>query len=158
MGWISISKEGEILREEEHGRPVQAGEEGKLAVIAQEDFGHKIAIDLNNAIVAIDYETIGVQNGTVELSGSPTFLFICDDTNIGGDLFGVVKTEPDENGWYNNIITPIIWRPIWFTRYTMGIPTKVVGAQATLPPEYGGKNVKVQIMLFEDGRIGIYNN
>lgn len=158
MGWISISKDGEILQEGEVGRPVEQGEEGKLAVIAQEDFGHKVAIDLNNALIAIDYDTLGVQNGTIELTGNPTFLYICDDTNIGGDLFGITTTEPDENGWFNNIINPIIWRPIWFTRVTMGVPTKVIGAQATMPPEYGGHNVQVQIMLFSDGRLGIYRN
>lgn len=158
MGWISFSKNGEVLREGEHGRPVKEGEEGNLAVIAQEDFGHKIAIDLNNAIIAIDYDTISMQNGTIELTGEPTILYICDDTNIGGDLFALTKTEPDEKGWYSDIVTPIQWRPIWFTRVTMGIPTKVIGAQATMPPEFGGHNVKVQIMLFSDGRVGIYRH
>ncbi len=156
MGWISISKDGEILREETHGRPVAAGDEGKLAVIAQEDYGHKVAIDLHNGIIAIDYEELGWQNGTIELTNPKVFLFICEDTNIGSDLFILEKTEPDKDGWYSDVVTPLTWRPIWFTRTTAGVPTKVIGAQTTLPPEFGGKNVKAQIMLFADGRIGIY--
>lgn len=156
MGWISIDKSGNKLSEDTHGRPVAAGEEGSLAVIAQEDFGHKVAIDLYNGIIAIDYQELGWQNGTVELVNPKVFLYICEDTNIGSDLFSLTKTEPDKEGWYSDIVTPLTWRPIWFTRVTNGVPTKIIGAQTTLPPEFGGKNVKKQIMLFADGRIGIY--
>lgn len=156
MGWISISKTGEVLREETHGRPVAAGEEGSLAVIAQEDFGHKVAIDLHNGIIALDYETLGWQNGTPEISGVKSFLYICDDTNIGADLFHLNRSEPDAQGWYSDNPTPLTWRPIWFTRTTAGVPAKIIGAQTTLPPEFGSHNVKTQIILFSDGRVGIY--
>lgn len=157
MGWKSISKDGVELNEETHGRPVAAGEEGSLIAIAQEDFGHKVAIDLLSGVIAIDYETLGIQNGTIELSGpNMKLLYICEDTNIGSDLFALTKTKPDKDGWYSDIVTPLTWRPIWFTRTTAGVPAKIIGAQTTLPPEFGGKNVKKQVILFADGRIGIY--
>ena len=53
MGWKAFTKDGEYLSEETHGRPVQAGEEGSLAVIAQEDYGHKVSIDLINGVIAL---------------------------------------------------------------------------------------------------------
>ncbi len=33
MGWLAITRDNEVLREETHGRPVQAGEEGKLRLL-----------------------------------------------------------------------------------------------------------------------------
>lgn len=154
MGWRALYKDGTSVEEGVEGRPVQAGEEGKLALIAQEDFGHAIAIDLINGAILFDYTMLNVQNGTVE--ADPKYvLLICDETNIAGELFDLNKTEPDTQGWYEQTIIPIQWRPIWFTRVTNGVPTKVIGAQTTLPETYGGKNVKKLVSLFESGRIGI---
>ena len=184
MGWLAITKTGDLYREgdpnpERGGRPVQKGEEGELAVIAQEDYGHNIAVDLYNGIIAIDYESLAVQNGTIELSGQKMMLWICDETNIVGELAHyraefvpyideekgkpVYQKDADGHNDYskpilvrNDILTPLTWRPIWFTRFTNGIPTKVIGAQTTLPEDYGGKNVKKYVCLFADGRIGVY--
>lgn len=156
MGWRAFTKEGEETREETHGRPVQAGEEGNLLAIAQEDFGHKICIDLQNGVILLDYENLGVQNGSLEIEGQKYVLFICDDTNIGADMVHRERTKVDAQGWFSEEEVPLVWRPIWFTRYTNGIPTKVIGAQTTLPEEFGGHNIKKMIMLYADGRIGIY--
>lgn len=169
MGWRAVTKDGEELREETHGRPVQAGEEGNLLVIAQEDFGHNIAIDLIHGVIALDYNSMSVQNGTIELTDTKNFIHICDETSIVGELFHLEQEFVDyrdesgrkviRDGEYvkvrNDLLTPLTWRPIWFTRYTNGIPTKVIGAQTTLPKEYGGKNVKKMISIFADGRLGI---
>jgi hypothetical protein len=176
MGWRAITKAGEILLEETHGRPVADGQKGKLAVIAQEDYGHSVAVDLLNGIIAIDYEHLAVQNGTVELTNPKTFLWICHDTVVAGELQHITPTlepfmEEQEDGTKvqridnetkelvftrTDVTKPIMWRPIWFTRWINFIPTKIIGAQATLPKAYGGKNVKKMVMLFPDGRIGIY--
>lgn len=104
----------------------------------------------------MDYETLGYQNGTVEISGVKEYIFICDDTNIGSDLFHLDKSEPDEQGWFSQTTRPLAWRPIWFTRTTNGVPAKVIGAQTTLPEEFGGRNLKAQITLYADGRLGLY--
>lgn len=181
MGWISYARDGEILREETHARPVQAGEEGDLLAIAQEDFGHKVAVDLTGGIIFIDYETIGVQNGTLEIASFKTMLYICDETNIGAfiqhherrveDLIedGKKVYEKDETGQYKkdpygfripvkvrtDYFKPLLWRPIWFTRYTNGNPTKIIGAQTTFPEEMNSKNVKKMVSLFSNGMLGI---
>ena len=169
MGWRAITREGEELREETHGRPVQAGEEGKLLVIAQEDYGHNIAVDLVNGIIAIDYESLSVQNGSLELVSPKTYLWICDETNIAGEFAHIeqkLEYARDEEGHKilhegkyvkvrNDVLTPLTWRPIWFSRVTNGVPTKVIGAQTTLPVTQNGKNVKKMVSLFVDGRIGI---
>lgn len=176
MGWIALTKDGEIYREgdpnpERGGRPVAKGEEGNLAIIAQEDFGHKIAIDLYNGIIIIGYDDLRIaENGQAELQNPQTLLWICEETNIAGDLFFLeqqfVPYEDKEGNRYintdgsvvtirNDVLTSIIWRPIWFTRTTAGIQTKVIGAQTTLPPEFGGKNVKKMVSIFADGRLGI---
>lgn len=178
MGWRAIYKNGKEKNEsdtnedgtQKWGRPVEDGEKGQLAVIAQEDFGRSIAIDLINGIVALDYEHLGVQNGTVELGGDKFRFWICDETNIVGDLAHVKTSFPyakDEDGKmimgedgrfvrvrFDKLI-PLEWRPIWFTRMTNGVPTKVIGAQTTLPREQGGGNVKKMLSIFTDGRIGI---
>lgn len=171
MGWIAITKDGETLREETHGRPVLAGEEGKLLVIAQEDYGHSVAVDLINGIIALDYKSLGLQNNTVELDSPQSMLWICDETTIVGELAEYdyrMDDFIDESGnkiitsdgtffqVKTDILTPLIWRPIWFSRVTNGVPTKVIGAQTTLPVEQGGGNVKKMVSLFVDGRIGIY--
>lgn len=170
MGWRAITKDGEELREETHGRPVQAGEEGNLLVIAQEDFGHSIAVDLSNGVIAIDYESLSVQNGTIELANDKFRFWICEETNIIGEFSELEQRleylrDDDgrkilgEDGRYQRVRTdilhPLVWRPIWFTRWTNGVPTKVIGAQITLPKQQGGKNVKKIVSLFADGRIGI---
>lgn len=177
MGWIAIYKDGRVEKENDPGvgRPVQAGEEGLLRAIIQKDFGHKVAVDLEQGIITINENT--------------TFS-ICEETNIVGDLFHI---EHEFVPWYGpvcpycyhventgnkacpncgkeraqmihdgNLVTvrndttrPVVWRPIWFTRVTNGVPTKVIGAQTTTPEIEGAKNVKKLIMLYEDGRIGI---
>lgn len=191
MGWVAQYKDGTIKREgdtftnekgelEGVGRPVQDGENGLLKAIAQEDFGHVVEVDLERGRIAItsasNYGTIG--------------FYICEETNIVGDLFHV---DQEFVPWYgpvcpycyhtentgtkacpncgkdraqmihngepvtvrNDHVRPIVWRPIWFTRYTNGVPTKVIGAQTTTPEVEGARNVKKLVMLYADGRIGI---
>jgi hypothetical protein len=156
MGWIAYHKDGTITSEDKDGRPVQAGEEGNLLAIVQEDFNHRIFVDLINGVIIIDCDTITVQNGTFEIINPKAVLYICDETNIVGELFHLEKGEPDKDGWFEQAITPIKWRPIWFTRVTNGVPAKIIGAQATLPEEYGGHNVKKYVVLFNNGKVGIY--
>lgn len=155
MGWYSIDREGVILREETDGRPVQAGEEGKLRFIGQEDFGHKVAIDLLNGIIFIDYKDISYQNGTIAIEPPYMVIYACDDTNVLGDLYDIKKSDPDADGWFDQEIVPLLFRPIWFTRHTNEHQTKVIGLQVTLPEGFGGHNVKKMVSLFSDGRIGI---
>lgn len=176
MGWKAITKDGEVYQEGDPnpargGRPVAKGEEGSLAVIAQEDFGHNIAVDLYYGVIAIDYDSLGMQNGTIELSNPRVMLWICEETTIVGELANMkteyIPYEDDKGRRYidpsskeliqvrNDTIIPLVWRPIWFTRVTNGIPTKVIGAQTTLPIEYGGRNVKKMVSIFADGRLGI---
>lgn len=170
MGWRAFTKDGIILNEEEHGRPVQAGEEGNLLAISQEDYGRTVAVDLVNGVIAIDYQRIGIQNSQLEIE-NPKFIFwICEETNIIGEfrhLRQEIVWARDENGKRlrdangngyqvrNDILTPLLWRPIWFTRFTMGQPTKVIGAQTTTPELQGSRNVKKMVSIFIDGRIGI---
>lgn len=156
MGWTSLSRTGEILVEGTHGRPVAAGEEGSLRAIFQEDYGHKVAIDLIGGVIIIDYESWELQNDTLGFANPQTVLYICDDTLIGADLFNVRRYRPNKEGWYKNKVTPIVWRPIWFSRVINGEYTKVIGAQTTTPKVHGKHNVKKMVMLFPDGRIGIY--
>lgn len=172
MGWRAIDKQGNETFEDRDGRPVQLGEEGNLLVITQEEYHRRVAIDLVNGIIHIDYDSVGVQNGQVEIAGSKISLWICDETNIAGDMYHVehrLRDHRDEDGKRvlyegrfvqvrDDILTPLTWRPIWFTRNTVPSdqgPTKVVGAQTTLPKTQGGKNVKKMVSLFPDGRIGI---
>ena len=155
MGWTAVTKSGEILREETHARPVQEGEEGNLKFILQEDFGQKVAIDLINGVIIIGYDDWSLLGDDVELYNIKTVIYICAETTIVGELSYMERSEPDENGIFINTFTPLIWRPIWFTRYIGGQPTKVIGAQTTLPPEYGGKNVKKLISIFGTGALGI---
>jgi hypothetical protein len=110
---------------------------------------------LLNGIVIIGYSDWGIQNGTVELHNPGTVFHICDETNIVGEFMNVTPSEPDEHGNIINTFTPLLWRPIWFTRVTGGNPTKVIGAQTTLPPEQGGYNVKKLISIFSSGALGI---
>lgn len=155
MGWYSIDKEDNILREETDGRPVAAGEEGSLRFIGQEDFNHKVAVDLTNGVILIDYDQISLQNGTVEVHNPKNVLYVCDDTNILADLYDIEKGEPDREGWFSQTVVPLSFRPIWFTRVTNNIPAKIIGLQCTLPESFGGKNVKKMVILYSDGRVGI---
>jgi hypothetical protein len=170
MGWIAITKTGELLREEDGiGRPVEAGNNGELIVIAQSDFGHNVAVDLRDGSVYLEYETIGVQNGTPEIANSKIVFYICEETNIVGEykhLTQEIVDARDENGRKilhegryfkvrNDILTDLIWRPIWFTRVIGGVPTKIIGAQTTTPDMQGARNVKKLISIFADGKLGI---
>lgn len=151
---------------------MELGNNGGLRCIAQEDFRHSVAIDLLNGVIAIDYESpLTIQNGTIELSNVKTFLWIVDDVNIVGDYrhltqeFFDARNEDDTDFLYddkgnkvklrNDVLTPLIWRPIWFTRWTNGIPVKVIGAQTTTPDMQGATNVKKMVSLYPDGRLGI---
>lgn len=178
MGWRSISKTGE-LRYEGHenlelgGRPVAQGEEGNLLFIEQNDYGHRVGIDLQIGVILIDYESdITVQNGTLEISNPKLALWLCDETNIVGEMAHVAfqydlkrdeagRKVHDENGKLvqvkTDILTPLTFRPIWYSRNisTLPAPVKVLGLQATLPDLQGGANIKKQVSLFPDGRIGI---
>jgi len=155
MGWLAINKTDQILREDQDGRPVQQGEEGNLKFILQEDFNQKVAVDLINGVVIIGYDDWGIQNGTVEIHNPRTVLYLCEETNVVGELMNIEPSEADAKGDYVNTITLLQFRPIWFTRVTAGIPAKIIGLQTTTPKEYGGRNVKMLISLFSDGRIGI---
>lgn len=179
MGWRSISKTGEI-RYEDHpdpelgGRPVAQGEEGNLLFIEQEDYGHRVGIDLRVGVILIDYpEPAGFQNGTLEVSDWKLMLWMADDTSIVGEMGNMeskydLKLDEagrkihDENGKLVQIrtdtIIPLTFRPIWFSRHisTLPAPVKVIGAQVTLPESQGGHNNKKMVMLYPDGRIGIY--
>lgn len=156
MGWIAYHKDGTVTDETHHGRPVQAGENGELKAIIQEDYGHKVALDLINGVILIDYDNIDIQGGNLAVENPRTVLYVCDETNIVGELFSLKKGRPNKDGWFKQRTEPFVWRPIWFTRHTMpGGVTKVVGLQTTLGIPYKRKNVKKMISLFEDGRIGI---
>jgi hypothetical protein len=201
MGWIAIYKNGKIEKEGDEGvgRPVQAGENGELLAVAQEDFGRTVLVDLTKGTIAIDFESpVTIQNNTIELRNPKLTFMICEETNIVGELFHVkheflpwyncmqtkivdgqevacddghtdykIKCEnghmrrpvlqPDGSPVMvrNDHISPIIWRPIWFTRYTNGMPTKIIGAQTTTPEIEGARNIKKLIMIYADGKIGI---
>lgn len=179
MGWRSISKTGEIRYEghenpELGGRPVAQGEEGNLLFIEQEDYGHRVGIDLTVGVILIDYdEPTGYQNGSLEIHGVPrATLWMADDSSIVGEMYHVESTyelKRDEKGrkihddkgklveTKTDHLTPLTFRPIWFSRHisTLPEPIKVIGLQATLPDLQGGKNVQKMVMLYPDGRIGI---
>lgn len=157
MGWISYHKDGTILSEGAgNGRPVAEGEEGNLKVIVQEDYGHKVAVDLMQGVIIIDYDNIDVQGGNIGIVNPSTILYVCDETVIAGELFKVHKTKPNKDGWFEHKKIPLLWRPIWFTRMINGvIPIKVIGLQTTLGTPYKRKNVKKMVSLFPDGKIGI---
>lgn len=152
MGWTAFTKEGEIIREGEQARPVQAGEEGQLLAITQEDMGHRIAVDLTAGVIFFDYENIGINQGYLEVSGYKTMLYICDETTrLGGLMDQKWSEEADESGLYLIDYVPYTWRPIWFTRFHNGQPTWVIGAQTTID----GRNFKKMISIFVDGTLGI---
>lgn len=178
MGWRSISKIGEV-RYEDHenpelgGRPVAQGEEGNLLFIEQNNYGHRVGIDLIRGIILIDYENdVTVQNGTLEISSPKTVLWLCEETSFIGEMahlefkYDLKRDERgrkvhDEKGQLvktrTDILTPLTFRPIWFSRHisTLPAPVKVLGLQTTLPEIQGGGNIKLMISLYSDGRIGI---
>lgn len=157
MGWLAITREFETIREEIHGRPLKDGEDGKLLMIAQQDYEHRVAVDLVNGVIILDYEILEIRNGTIEIEKPKIVFYICDETTRAGEYFHTTSTEPDAEGNYFNTFTPLVWRPIWFSRVitTLPAPIKCIGAQTTLPSVYGGQNVKKLISLFPDGSIGI---
>ena len=165
MGWIAITKEYQVLREEDGitennpggGRPVELGNEGGLLVAGVAGNGHSVAVDLVNGVIAIDYESLGVQNQSIELAGAKFIFSICEETNIIGEYKHRKTTKPDKEGNYFINYEPMIFRPIWFTRNisTLPGPVFVMGAQATTPKEQGKRNIKKIVSLFPDGRIGI---
>ncbi len=159
MGWIAVNNKGETLYEDRDGRPMEAGEKGELVVIAQEDYHRRIAVDLLNGIIHLDYDELEVAEDGVAIKGAKATFRICDETNIVGDLFETVSSEPDEQGNFTNSYKKLVWRPIWFTRHTLGAtamaPIKCIGAQTTLPKEFGGKNIKKLVSIFSDTTIGI---
>lgn len=179
MGWRSISKTGEIRYEghenpELGGRPVKQGEEGNLLFIEQEDYGHRVGIDLRAGIILIGYdEPAGYQNGTLEIHGVPkVVIWMAEDTNIVGEMYNLEQTfelKRDEKGrkvrdesgklveTRTDTLIPLVFRPIWFSRHisTLPAPIKVIGVQVTLPESMGGKNSQKMVMLYPDGRIGI---
>lgn len=120
----------------------------------QEDYGHKVAIDLVNGVIIIDYEDWSVDDD-IEVSSPKVVLWLCDETSRIAGLVDMEQSEVDENGFRLQTYIPVTWRPIWFTRYIGGTPTKVIGAQTTLPQNYGGKNYKKLVSLFEWGELGI---
>lgn len=177
MGWIAITKDKQVLQEDIDGRPVQRGEDGELLFIFQQDFGHKVGVDLVEGIIHIDFDDFEIQD-RVYVHNPKLSFYICEETNIVGEYKHLTQTfewARDENGKRlrrqenvndpnskmvgfkvrTDTLIPIIWRPIWFTRWTNGIPTKVIGAQTTTPDLQGARNVKKLVSLFADGRIGI---
>jgi hypothetical protein len=178
MGWRSISKTGEIRYEghtdpERGGRPVAQGEEGNLLFIEQYDYGHRVGIDLTMGIILFDYENeVGIQNGTLEVANPKYSLWLCDETSFVGEMASlshVYELKRDEKGRKvhddkgnlvevrTDILTPLVFRPIWFSRHisTLPAPVKVIGLQTTLPELQGGANIKLMVSLYYDGRIGI---
>jgi hypothetical protein len=157
MGWLALSRDLEWFQEEKHGRPMKEGKTGKLRLIAQQDYGHTVAVDLDRGVILVDYTYLGMQNDTVEIQDPKLVFYICQETARVGEYFHIESTKPDEEGNYFNTFKPLLWRPIWFTRHisTLSQPIKCIGAQTTLPKEYGRKNVKKLISLFPDGSIGI---
>jgi hypothetical protein len=164
MGWIAITKDFQLLREYNEdgthsglGRPVEAGNKNELIIVGAIEYNHSVAVDLVNGLIAIDFTSIGVQNGTIELDNPKVVFTICEETNIVGEYAHRKPGKPDKDGNYLITYSPMIFRPIWFNRMltTLGGAIIVVGAQTTTPKSQGRKNVKKIVSLFPDGRIGI---
>jgi hypothetical protein len=162
-GWLAITRNYELLRENNEdgtssgqGRPVDAGNNNELLIIGDSEYGHSVAVDLVNGMIAIDWTNFGIQNETVEIDPKIVFA-ICEETNIIGEYQHRTESEVAEDGGYTIEYSPMIWRPIWFKRMisTLPGPVIVIGAQTTLPVEYGGRNIKKLVSLFPDGRLGI---
>lgn len=170
MGWTAYDKDGNFYQEGVDGRPVQMGEEGNLLVIIQEDYGHKIVTDLKNGRILIDPEEVKIENGDVEIINPKLDFWVCEETNIVGeykhlkqefvtfhDAWGNIRIQDGKIVKVrNDILSDLVWRPIWFTRHTTGVaPSKILGLQTTTPKIMGSRNIKKLVILFPDGRIGI---
>lgn len=158
MGWIAYHKDGTVTQETHDGRPVKEGEEGKLSFIIQEDYGHKIGIDLINGVIIIDFEGLEIQNGGVYITNPKAVLYVADETSVIAELQKVKKTKPNKEGWFEYKHEPFQWRPIWFSRnFAMAAESavKVVGLQTTLGAPYKRRNIKKMVSLLPDGRIAI---
>lgn len=163
-GWFAITKDFKILRESEGitkdnpggGRPVALGNEDGLRVCGASAYGHTVAIDLINGVIALDFDNLGIQNETIEINPKVAFS-ICEETNVVGEFKHRKTTKPKKNGDYLITYEDMIFRPIWFNRIisTLPGPVVVIGAQTTTPREQGKRNIKKIISLFPDGRIGI---
>jgi hypothetical protein len=153
---------------------VAQGEEGNLLFIEQEDYGHRVGIDLSRGIILIDYdEPTTYQNGTLEVHGTPkSVLWMTDETSVVGEMAHIEVAKElkrdekgrkvhDDNGKLVEIninkYVPMSFRPIWFSRHisTLPAPVKVVGLQTTLPELQGGSNKKKMVSIYPDGRLGI---
>lgn len=163
-GWFAITKDDKLLREVDGitednpggGRPVELGNDGGLKICGVVGYGHSVAVDLINGQIALGFDTLGIQNGTVEIN--PSFVFsICEETNIVGEYKHRKTTKPKKNGDYLITYEDLVFRPIWFNRNisTLPGPVIVIGAQTTTPREQGKRNIKKIVSLFPDGRIGI---
>lgn len=177
MGWIALYNDGTIKREEDNdpdGRPMQDGKDGKIRAIAQIDYLNSVAVDLRDGIIYFGFETMGLQNGTIEFDRIIGVLQVCEETTIVGDLKHIrseldpqfnedgtprLNTDGTQVNFKTDYETPLEWRPIWFSRYIMTplgtVVVKVIGLQTTTPEVYGGHNIKKLISLFPDGRVGI---
>lgn len=159
MGWIAYHKDGTILQEGSgHGRPVQAGDEGQLRFIVQEDYGNRVGVDLTNGVIVIGFDQIEIQNDTLAIHNPRTILHVADETSVISELTKVRKTRPDKDGNFDYKHEPFKWRPIWFSRvfgYASETPVKVIGLQTTLGTPYKRKNIKKLVSLLPDGRIAI---
>lgn len=97
MGWRAIYKDLRFVKEEDGiPRPVKDGQEDQLCVIAEESYGHSVAVDLVNGIIAVDYDHLAVQNGTIEVTAK-ALLWICEETNLVAE-FSDLKQELEP--WY----------------------------------------------------------
>jgi len=165
MGWLAITSQYKLLKEEDGiteenpggGRPVDAGNNGELLAVGAQEYGHSVLIDLVDGVITIDFDSIGIQNGTIEVS-NPRFVFsICEETSIVGEYKHRKTTKPDKTGNYTIIYDPMVFRPIWFNRIISTLPgaVVVVGAQTTTPSAQGRRNIKKIVSLFPDGRVGL---
>lgn len=164
-GWFAITKDYKFIAEwqgitEDNpggGRPVELGNSGGLIVCGVVGNGHQVAVDLINGQIALGFDRVGVQNGTIELDNLKLIFSICEETNILGEMKHRKTTKPDKKGDYFITYDPMIFRPIWFTRQinTLPGPVYVIGAQTTTPREMGRRNIKKMVSLFPDGRVGI---
>ena len=98
---------------------------------------------------------------------------MAEDTSIVGEMANIEYTydlKLDEKGrkihddkgklvqTKTDHLIPLVFRPIWFSRHisTLPAPVKVMGLQTTLPEMQGGGNSKKMVMMYPDGRLGIY--
>lgn len=177
MGWIALYHDGTIKREEANessGRPMQDGFDGKIRAIAQIDYNNSVAIDLRDGIIYFGFETMEMENGSIKFDRIIGVLHICEETTIVGDLVdlhSVLEPQFNEDGtpklnshdgtqvqFRTDYTQKLDWRPIWFTRVSISEQSsmvKVIGCQTTTPENFGGRNIKKLVSLFEDGRVGI---